>query len=276
VVDEDSETPPRRNVRRARAHWDDEDDDPFANTYLRAEHGPDPVPEWVITEDAARQYELGLLKTGKEAEVFLVERELGDRHQLLAAKRYRKPAERTFRDDARYRAGRKTGDRRIDLAVAKGTLRGMEFRGYLWAGTEFETLGRLWSVGVSVPYPVQRVGTEVMLEFIGNEDQMAPRLSDARVPRPRLATLCESAVDQLHVMTHEGVVHGDLSPYNVLVRNDALVFIDFPQAVDPQEGPDALALLQRDVTNLIGWFARKGVDVDPDTVYRDLMPEVFR
>ena len=83
----------------------------------------------MITEDAARQYELGLLKTGKEAEVFLVERELGERRQLLAAKRYRKPAERTFRDDARYRGGRKTGDRRIDLAVAKGTLRGIEFRG---------------------------------------------------------------------------------------------------------------------------------------------------
>ena len=114
-----------------------------------------------------------------------------------------------------------------------------------------------------------------MLEYIGDDDQMAPRLSDARVPRKRLAALCESAVDQLHVMTHVGVVHGDLSPYNVLMWNDALVFIDFPQAVDPQEGPDALALLQRDVTNLIGWFARKGVDVDPDTVYRDLMPEVF-
>ena len=255
--------------------WEAEDEDPLANTYLRAEHGPDPVPDWVITEDAARQYELGLLKTGKEAEVFLVERELGERHHLLAAKRYRKPAERTFRDDSRYRGGRKTGDRRIDLAVAKGTLRGIEFRAYLWAGTEFETLGRLWSIGVSVPYPVQRSGTEVMLEYIGDGDQMAPRLSDARVPRPRLAALCESAVDQLHVMTHEGVVHGDLSPYNVLVWNDTLVFIDFPQAVDPQEGPDALALLQRDVTNLIGWFARKGVDVDPDAVYRDLMPEVF-
>jgi RIO kinase 1 len=276
VADDESETTFRRNVRPARPRWDDEDDDPFANTYLRAEHGPDPVPEWVITEDAARQYELGLLKTGKEAEVFLVERELGDRRQLLAAKRYRKPADRTFRDDARYRSGRKTGDRRIDLAVAKGTQRGTEFRSYLWAGTEFATLGRLWSAGVSVPYPVQHMGTEVMLEFIGDEDQMAPRLSDAHVDRSRLAALCESAVDQLHVITHVGVVHGDLSPYNVLVWNDALVFIDFPQAVDPQVGGDALALLQRDVTNLVGWFARKGVDVDPDEVYRDLMPEVFR
>jgi RIO kinase 1 len=255
----------------------DEEDDPLANTYLRSEHGPEPVPKWVITEDAARQHELGLLKTGKEAEVFLVERELGTRHHLLAAKRYRKPAPWTFREGAaaRHRGGMKTGDRRIDLAVARGTLRGVEFRAYLWAGTEFTTLGRLWSVGVSVPYPVQRSGTEVMLEFIGDEDRTAPRLSDARVPRPRLAALCASAVDQLHAITHEGVVHGDLSPYNVLMWNDALVFIDFPQAVDPQEGPDALALLQRDVTNLIGWFARKGVDVDPDAVYRDLMPEVF-
>jgi RIO kinase 1 len=275
-VADDSETTFRRNVRPVRPHWDDEDDDPLASTYLFAEHGPDPVPEWVITEDAARQYELGLLKTGKEAEVFLVERELGGRRQLLAAKRYRKPAERTFRDDTRYRSGRKTGDRRIDLAVAKGTQRGMEFRGYLWAGTEFQTLGRLWSAGVSVPYPVQRMGTELMLEFVGDVDQMAPRLSDAHVERSLLTELCESAVDQLHVMTHEGVVHGDLSPYNVLVWNDALVFIDFPQAVDPQVGPDSLALLQRDVTNLVGWFARKGVAIDPETVFRELLTEVFR
>ena len=129
---------------------------------------------------------------------------------------------------------------------------------------------------MSVPYPVQRTGTEVMLEFIGDDEEMAPRLSDAHVDRSRLAALCQSAVDQIHVMTYEGVVHGDLSPYNVLVWNDALVFIDFPQAVDPQLGPDSLALLQRDVTNLIGWFARKGVAIDPDAVFRDLMPEIFR
>jgi RIO kinase 1 len=276
VAQEDRKTTSRRTARPTRPTRDDEDDDPLASTYLFAEHGPEPVPDWVITQDAARQYELGLLKTGKEAEVFLVERELGDRRQLLAAKRYRKPAERSFRDDARYRSGRKTGDRRIDLAVAKGTQRGREFRGYLWAGTEFETLGRLWSAGVPVPYPVQRMGTELMLEFIGDGEQMAPRLSDAHVDRPRLATLCESAVDQLHVITHAGVVHGDLSPYNVLVWDDTLVFIDFPQAVDPQEGPDALELLHRDVTNLIGWFARKGVDIDPDTIFRDLLTEVFR
>lgn len=274
--EEDGETTFRRTVRPPRVHWDDDDDDPFASTYLFAEHGPDPVPDWVITEDAARQFELGVLKSGKEAEVFLVERELGARRQLLAAKRYRKPADRAFRDDSRYRSGRRTGDRRIDLAVGKGTRRGMEFRGYLWAGTEFETLGRLWSAGVTVPYPVQRSGTELMLEFVGDDERMAPRLSDARLARAELTSLCAAVVDQLHVMTHVGVVHGDLSPYNVLVWNDAAVFIDFPQAVDPQEGPDALELLRRDVANLVGWFARKGVDTDPDTVFRRLLTEVFR
>ena len=152
----------------------------------------------------------------------------------------------------------------------------MQFRSYLWAGTEFETLGRLWSAGASVPYPVQRIGTELMLELVGDDEQMAPRLADAHVDRSRLASMCALAVEQLHVMTHEGVVHGDLSPYNVLVSGDGLVFIDFPQAVDPQAGPDALALLQRDVTNLVGWFARQSVDIDPAAVYRDLLIEVFR
>ena len=80
--------------------WDQSDPDIRQSTYFNAEHGPQPPPGWVITEDAAHQIERGVLKTGKEADVHLLERRLGDRRNLLAAKRYRSLARRQFRDAA--------------------------------------------------------------------------------------------------------------------------------------------------------------------------------
>ncbi len=115
--------------------WDDDDLDPTASTYQAADHGPDPVPDWVITSGDARQIELGLLKTGKEADVHLVERRHHNAVNVLAAKRYRKFEDRLFRNDARYRAGRRTGESRLDKAVAQGNKAGMAFRARLWLST---------------------------------------------------------------------------------------------------------------------------------------------
>ncbi|MFI5045774.1 MAG: RIO1 family regulatory kinase/ATPase [Acidimicrobiia bacterium] len=259
--------------RRPRVRWDDDDVDPEETTYLAAEHGPEPVPDWVITAGAARQREHGKLKGGKEAEVFVVERTFGTARNLLAAKRYREHDDRDFRDDSRYRAARRTGDSRADRAVAKGTRRGMRFRGALWAANEWDVMRTLWSAGISVPYPVQKLGTEIMLEFCGDDRSAAPRLADASLDSRTLRSLQAQVVDAMFGMVREGVVHADLSPYNVLVWDGRAVLIDFPQAVHPQDGPDALALLQRDVDNLLGWFHRKGVESDLDALYRRLVAE---
>ena len=260
--------------------WDDDQPDLEASTYLAAEPGPDPVPEWVLTSGDARQVELGLLKTGKEADVHLVERRLGDRVNVLAAKRYRKFEDRMFRNDARYRAGRRTGESRLDRAVADGTKAGMAFRARLWLTTEFETLGRLWSAGVPVPYPVQKLGNELMVELIGSPEEAAPRLVHARLDGSALRSAWTQLVDAMHAMTRCGVVHGDLSPYNILWDDGRIVVIDFPQAVDPVAHPEGLALLQRDVANVAGWFGRRGgragVDTDADELFRSLLDDVFR
>lgn len=262
------------SVRPVRQSWDDEEPDPEASTYAAGEHGPDPVPDWVITDDAARQLELGALKSGKEADVVLVERSVGSRVNLLAAKRYRGFDQRTFKDDARYRNNRKTGSRRVDLAVRKGTRQGMRFREALWVDHEFEVLGRLWSAGVAVPYPVQKLGRELMLEYIGDETGAAPRLAEGRRSREELTALCARLVEDVRMMVHHGVVHADLSPYNLLVWQDRLVIIDLPQAVDPQS-PDGMDLLRRDVLNVFGWFARRGVACDPEALFADLAAEAF-
>jgi RIO kinase 1 len=255
--------------------WDDDFDDPEASTYLGSEHGPEPVPDWVITSGDARQLHLGLLKTGKEADVHLVERTLGEQCNVLAAKRYRKFEDRMFRNDARYRAARRTGESRLDKAVAQGNKAGMAFRARMWLTTEFETLCRLWTAGVPVPYPVQKLGNELMIELIGSPEQAAPRLVHARLDRAGLGDAWTQLVDAMHGMVRCGVVHGDLSPYNILWDDGRLVVIDFPQSVDPIAHPEGIALLERDVANVSEWFTKRGVEVDSSDLFTSLLHEAF-
>ena len=256
--------------------WDDDEPDAETSTYPAADHGPDPVPDWVITSGDARQVELGLLKTGKEADVHLIERRHGEAVNVLAAKRYRKLEERLFRNDARYRAARRTGESRLDKAIAKGNKAGMVFRARLWLATEFDALCRLWSLGAPVPYPVQKLGNELMLELIGSSEQAAPRLVHAGLDRNALCGAWDQLVDAMHGMVHCGVVHGDLSPYNILWDNGRLVIIDLPQSVDPVAHPEGIALLDRDVTTVAAWFARRGAGRDPSELFDSLLREAFR
>lgn len=262
--------------RRTKQLWDDELPQQDSSTYqLADERGPDVVPDWVITQDAARQYDLGILKTGKEADVFLVERTFADRVNILVAKRYRNFEDRLFRNDVRYRSARRSGDRRVDKAMTKGTAAGMAFRARQWLTTEFETLCRLWQAGVSVPYPVQRKGNEIMLELIGASDHAAPRLVETSPSPSEARALWEQLVDALHSMARAGVVHGDLSPYNILVYDERLVLIDFPQAVDPVAHPDGMDLLGRDVNNICRWFTKRGVSCDASVLIADLLGEAL-
>ncbi len=196
---------------------------------------------------------------------------LGDRVNILAAKRYRDLDERTFRNDAKYR--RRTGDRRTDLAMAQGSRLGMGFRAQLWIQTEFDALTRLWTAGAPVPYPVQMLGNELMLEYLGDSEEAAPRLVHAAAGRDRdqLADLYRQAVDALRTISSCQLVHGDLSVYNLLVWQDRLYVIDFPQAVDPLLNPDGLQLLDRDVRNLCRWFEGKGVETDADDLVAELV-----
>ncbi len=257
--------------RTARPKWDDDVPDPEQSSYTSADPGPEPIPDWVITDDAARQYERGIIKTGKEADVHLVERVLGERTHLLAAKRYRDLDERAYRDDAKYR--KRSGDRRIDLAIAKGSRVGMSFRAQMWMETEFDALGRLWEAGCAVPYPVQKLGVEMMMEYLGDEDEAAPRLVNAvaGTSRAEREDLFRQTVDALRLMTSIGLVHGDLSPYNLLVWDGRLYVIDLPQAVDPILQSEGLGLLERDVANVCKWFAGKGVKTDADALYREML-----
>ncbi|MEU5865833.1 MULTISPECIES: RIO1 family regulatory kinase/ATPase [unclassified Nonomuraea] len=231
------------------------------------EKGPKPYPGWLITELAAVDTEHGLLKTGKEADVHLISRGVPgtDRVCLLAAKRYRSSEHRLFHRDSGYLEGRRARESRMNRAMANRTAFGKQVIAAQWAVAEFGALCRLWELGVPVPYPVQILGTEILQEFVGSPDgYAAPRLAQVT---DGLDDLWRQLVDAMVTMAGEGLAHGDLSPYNLLVHEGRLVIIDLPQIVDVIAHPAGPSYLERDARNVATWFASKGVAAaDPDAL----------
>lgn len=248
------------------------------SSVAKGQHGPQPRPSWVVTDDAAIDTDLGLLKTGKEAEVFVVERAVPDdptRWSLLAAKRYRSIDHRSFHRSAAYTEGRRTRRTRDARAIAKGTAYGREAASGQWASAEFETLSTLWSAGAAVPYPVQVDDTELMMELITVDGQAAPRLAQERPDKARLAGWYEQIRDFVGLLARHGWAHGDLSAYNILAVEERLVVIDLPQVVDLAANPQGMEFLQRDCHNVCAWFASRGLDVDEGDLFADAVAQAF-
>lgn len=268
--------------------WDlafDEVDDPGPDqrwsTWLdveRGARGPEPRPDWVVTEQAAVDTELGVLKTGKEADVFLLERAVpdrADRRSLLAAKRYRSEEHRTFHRSASYVEGRRTRRSRDARALAKKSAHGRAVASGQWAYAEFVALRDLWLAGVPVPYPVQIDGTEVLMEFIHVDGDAAPRLAQTRPDPSLLASYYDQLRDAMSTLARSGWAHGDLSPYNILAQGDRLVIIDLPQIIDIVGNPQGMDFLQRDCRNVCGWFGARGLEVDDQELFAELVAQAF-
>src|ERR1700722_3658724 len=221
------------------------------------ERGPRPYPDWLVTELAAVDTELGILKTGKEADVFLVRRGVPgtDRSCLLAAKRYRSSEHRMFHRDSGYLEGRRTRESRVNRAVASRSTFGRQAIAGQWAAAEFTALARLCAAGVPVPYPVQILGTELLLEFIGSPAWLAPPARGPNRPGPaELAGLWDQLVQTLVSRARDGLAHGDLSAFNVLVYDGQLFMIDLPQVVDVIANPRGAFFLSRDAAHIGRWF----------------------
>ena len=184
---------------------------------------------------------------------------------LLAVKTYRSPEHRMFHRDVGYQEGRRTRRTREGRAMAARTAFGRELLAGKWAAAEFAALSTLWAAGVAVPYPVQLIGSELMMEFIGDTDgAAAPRLGsvtvpDGRLPADHFTDLWSDLLHTLELVAALGYTHGDLSPYNVLVTGGRCVLIDLPQIVDVVANPQGAAYLARDAAVIAAFFARKGV-----------------
>ena len=226
------------------------------------ERGPRPYPGWLVTDLAAADTELGILKTGKEADVHLLRRAVPgtDRSCLLAAKRYRGTEHRMFHRDSAYLEGRRVRESRASRAMASRTSAGREMIAQQWANAEFTALCQLHQAGVPVPYPVQVLGTEVLLEFIGEPDgTAAPRLAETRPRGRELAGLWDQLVAALMTLAGRGLAHGDMSAYNLLVHRGRLIMIDLPQVIDVIANPRGAEFLDRDAANVGRWFTARGL-----------------
>ena len=238
------------------------------------------VPSWVITDGFADE-ELGTLRAGKEAGCFLVRRSAGGRFCLLVRKDYRKRSDRSHNTPVRagewgirssaYRESLVILESRQRRAARTRTAFGKEVIERAWAGREFQTLRRLWEAGASVPYPVEETAHGLLMQYVGTPSAAAPRLADVRLSGEEAHLVFERLVDQLHVLAREGVVHGDLSVYNVLLQHGRPWIIDLPQAVDLYTHPRGIELFERDVAHLCASFNRMGVRADASALTSELL-----
>jgi RIO kinase 1 len=244
------------------------------------------VPDWLITH-SYEQVDAGVLKSGKEAEVFLVERRSADGSCLLAHKRYRPryPGQGELRElgfqrgtiyraDTVYAAGWAL-KRRERLAISRGSRFGEQFAASLWPVNEMAMLERAWAAGASVPYPVERTDDGILMEFVGDRRSAAPRLVQAGLSRDEARDAADQLIASLHALSSTNIVHADLSAYNILWWRGRLVIIDFPQAVEALSNPHSADLLYRDLQNIGGWFARQRVDIDIEGLFAELVGLLF-
>lgn len=265
--------------------YDDLGDDQRWSTWLSVEplsRGPEPRPDWVVTSQGAIDTELGILKTGKEADAFLLDRtdpHDADQSVVMVAKRYRTTDHRTFHRSASYTEGRSMKRSRDERAIKRKSTFGREVANYEWAISEWSALVRCWQLGLPVPYPVQVDGTEILMEWIAiNTDEgvdTAPRLAQTRPERALLESYFAQLREALVTLAQAGLVHGDLSPYNILAADKRLVIIDLPQMVDLVGNPQGFDYLLRDVTNVCRWFQARGLEVDEQELYAELMAHAF-
>lgn len=249
--------------------------------------GPEPLPDWVVTDRGAIDTDLGVLKTGKEADVHLMERAVvhaatadgraggPGQSMVVAAKRYRGEEHRSFHRSSAYTEGRRTRRSRDARALAKKTAHGRELAAGQWAWAEWQSLCAFWSAGVPVPYPIQIDGTEILMELIEVDDQAAPRLAQTRPDPQLLASYFDQLRTAMSALARAGVAHGDLSAYNLLAAGDRLVVIDLPQAVDLVGNPAGLDFLMRDCHNVCTWFASRGLEMDEHALFADLIAQAF-
>ena len=258
---------------------DDLDDGQRWSTYLDVEalcRGPEPRPAWVVADRAAVDTELGVLKTGKEADVHLLHRGVpGTEGVLLAAKRYRGEEHRSFHRSAAYTEGRRMRNTRDARALARKSRHGRQLAAGQWAWAEWQALGRFWSAGIPVPYPVQLDGTELLLELVTDGDAPAPRLAATRPDPDLLGHYYDQIRLALTGMARLGVAHGDLSPYNVLAAGDRVVVIDVPQIVDIVANPAGTEFLHRDCRTMADWFVRRGLDVDGESLFAEVLAHAW-
>lgn len=216
-----------------------------------------------LVADGLVDHVLRQLMSGKEAMVYVVQ--CGD--ELRCAKVYKEANKRGFHKAADYTEGRKVKNSRQARAMAKGSRYGRQEQEAAWQHAEVDALRRLAAAGVRVPTPYDFHEGVLLMELVADEDgEPAPRLNDVALDEDDARRFHAVLVRQVVRMLCAGIVHGDLSEYNVLVDRDGPVIIDLPQAVDAAANNNARVMLERDVDNLATYFGQFAPEL-LDTAY---------
>ncbi|GAO35274.1 RIO-like kinase [Sulfuricella sp. T08] len=212
-----------------------------------------PLVEDGLVDEVVRQ-----LMSGKEAMVFVVR--CGE--EVRCAKVYKEANKRSFRQSVDYTEGRKVKNSRQARAMEKGSKYGRKAQEEAWQSAEVDALYRLAAAGVRVPKPYNFHEGVLLMELVTDDNgNAAPRLNDLVLTEERAREYHHALIQQVVRMLCAGVVHGDLSEYNILVGSEGPVIIDLPQAVDAAGNNHASSMLDRDVTNLANYFGQFAADL---------------
>lgn len=241
--------------------------------------------DWWLLESLGDFYEhkwisdvLRRIKGGKEASVYLCQLDSGLGPKLAAAKVYRPRSLRNLKNDAQYRIGRPDlddngrviFDARSVHAMQKRTSFGEELRHQSWIAYEFQSLQSLFAAGVDVPRPYAMARNAILMDYIGDEENFAPTLNTVSLEADDAKSLFTRVLHNIDLMLAEELIHGDLSPYNILYWNDKITLIDFPQVVKPQSNPASWTIFQRDVARICQYFESQGIVSDYHRLSVDL------
>ncbi|MFZ3037499.1 MAG: PA4780 family RIO1-like protein kinase [Rugosibacter sp.] len=209
------------------------------------------------------------LMSGKEATVYMVR--CGE--EIRCAKVYKDLKQRSFRKNASYQEGRKTKNSRQARAMEKGSRYGRQMQEEAWQSAEVDALYRLAAAGVCVPQPYICHEGVLLMDLVTDADgHPAPRLNDIELTTEQALEFHARLLNQVVRMLCAGIIHGDLSEYNILVGSDGPVIIDLPQAVDAAGNSNASAMLERDVANLASYFSQFA----PELATSDYGKEIWR
>ncbi|MFZ4859550.1 MAG: PA4780 family RIO1-like protein kinase [Desulfuromonadaceae bacterium] len=193
------------------------------------------------------------LMSGKEADVYVVR----SKGELCCAKVYKDVRTRSFSQMAQYQEGRKGRNSRQARAMQKSTRYGRKETEDAWKNAEVDALRTLADAGVRVPEVYDYADGILLMKYVVDTDgNAAPRLNDIRLTAAKAREYHREMIRNIVVMLCAGIIHGDLSEYNVLVDSDGLVIIDLPQAVNAAGNNNARSMLERDVANITAYFGR--------------------
>jgi RIO kinase 1 len=214
---------------------------------------------------------LHVAKSGKEATVYCCAAHPATGLQYLAAKVYRPRMFRSLKNDAIYRESREQRDRdgRVRRS-ARHDERERASRVSSWIEYEFQTQRLLHEIEGDVPRPFAQVGNAVLMAYLGDADEPAPRLNEVTLAPDEAQPLFDRLLYNVELFLAHDRIHGDLSAYNILYWQGAAAIIDFAQAVDPRYNEDIYPLLERDIERVCRYFAPYGVAADPRAIASDM------